>query len=241
MRKATYEALCLAGTVVALSLGMANRIRIGPPPDASAHLERVRDVARSVTGEVRGMIVRQGQVPRQAFEMLRPNVLEARTYTDLSTNLHYSVLLVHCGDITDMGAHYPPSCYPGAGMKLAEARPMPLELAGVLLNGFEYEFRPMREGDREPIRIWNCMFLPRGTTTHEPTDLRRSARVDDLRYYGAGQIQVLVRATASEADRLACYRQALSQYAPVIAQMLSDPHAPTFADNRQTEPGLPRP
>ena len=169
------------------------------------------------------MIVRQGHLPRQAFELLRPNVLEARDYTDLSSSQQFSVLLVHCGDINDMGAHYPPACYPGSGLKVVQTDPMPLTLGDATLHGVEYELSPSRAGDREPIRIWNCMFLPDGSSTYEPSTLRRYARLGNVRYYGSGQIQVLVRASIGPDQRLALYRRALAIYEPAILQMLSDP------------------
>ena len=232
MKKSSYEIGCVLITLLALSLGAANKIRLGPPPDAKPHLERVRDATGRVTGEVPGMIVTQGHLPRQAFELLRPNVLEARTYVELASNRSFSVLLVHCGDIKDMGAHSPPACYPGSGLKVVDTRPMPLELNGRVLNGVEYELQPSGHDDRGPLCIWNCMFLPGGTTTYDPVDLRHHARANNLRYYGSGQVQVLVRATENATDRIASYRQAISIYQTAIDQMLSDPRKPSVAATR---------
>ncbi len=225
MNKGPRDILCVAVALLALSVGAANKIRIGPPPDVKPHLDQVRLAAAQVGGEVAGMIVKHGQVPRQAFDMLRPNVLETRMYTDLASGLSYSVLLVHCGDISDMGAHYPPACYPGSGLKVTATTPMPLDLRGRSLNGVEYELKPSRIDERAPIRIWNCMFLPGGASTYEPQTLRRYVRRTGLRYYGAGQIQVLVPASLDESQRVTIYEQVLNLYAPAIDVMLSDPQA----------------
>jgi hypothetical protein len=187
----------------------------------------VRHAALKASGEVPGMIVQPGKLPRQAFEMLRPNVLEARQYTSLSTGTTYSVLLVHCGDVNDMGAHYPPQCYPGSGMRVTTSSPMPLAFPDGELKGVEYRLEPSRLDERSPIYLWNCMFLPGGTTTHEPSDLRLRGRTANLRYYGAGQIQVLVSATLSPEQRLAIYREALSIYESPIRVMLTDPRGGT--------------
>lgn len=232
MRTRRYDVLCLVATLAALSVGAANKIRLGPPPDAEPHLARVREAAGQVTGTVPGMIVKPAQVPRQAFDLLRPNVLESRAYTNLATNDAFSVLLVHCGDIADMGGHYPPACYPGSGLKVISTTPMPLDLDGQTLNGVEYELQPSRQDGRESTRIWNCMFLPNGSSTHDPGELRRFALLGNVRYYGAGQIQVLVRASLDPERREAIYDQALRIYAPAIDAMLSDPRHLDRPSNR---------
>lgn len=223
MKTRRYKFVCVMATLAALSIGAANKIRLGPPPDATPHLARVREAATKATGEVAGMIVKPGHLPRQAFELLRPNVLEARSYTNLANNDTFSVLLVHCGDIADMGAHYPPACYPGSGFTVVSTTPMPLELNGRTLNGVEYELQPSRSDDREGFRIWNCMFLPNGTSTYLPKQLRRAARLDNMRHYGSGQIQVLVRTSLELEQRTAIYHDALRIYEPAIVAMMSDP------------------
>ncbi len=223
MTSRRYDLSCVLITLALLGGAMANKLRLGSPPDAEPHLARVREAAQQVTGEVPNMIVRQGHVPRQAFELLRPNVLDARDYTDLASSVNFSVLLVHCGDIADMGAHYPPACYPGSGLKVTVNGLMPLELSGGVLHGIEYHLEPARDSDREPFCLWNCMFLPDGSSTYLPAELRRYARIGNVRYYGSGQIQVLVRASLDRAQRVAVYEQALSIYRRAIEAMLSDP------------------
>lgn len=219
------DIFCLLATLIVLTGAAVNRYRLGPPPDAQPYMDRVRAIATRVVGETQSMIVRPGTLPRQAFESLRPNVLESREYTDVARGWRFSVLLVHCGDINDMGAHYPPACYPGQGLKVVDTQAMPMDLAGRSLAGVEYTLQPSRIDERQPLCIWNCMFLPGGTTTHEPPVLRMRGRTGNLRYYGAGQIQVLVPANTPQSVRLAIYQEALSIYQPVIEAMLSDPQA----------------
>lgn len=218
-----YETLCVLATLVALGIGAANKLRLGSPPDAAPFLQQVRTEAAKALGNIPGFVVQRGQLPRQAFELLRPNVLESRAYTEIASGAAFTVLLVHCGDVNDMGAHYPPACYPGSGFKVTQTNPMPLELAGLSLNGVEYHLNPSRFDERSPICIWNCMFLPGGESTYSPNDLRARTRTGNLRYYGSGQIQVLVSSSLSEKQRQEIYQAAIAIYEPAIRAMLSDP------------------
>ena len=237
MRPKARDLLCILATLSILSIGAANRLRIGSPPDAKPHLEQVKAAAMSVLHRpVPGMVVASTALPRQAFDMLNPNVLDSRTFDDLTTGRSFSVLLVHCGDVNDMGAHYPPECYPGSGLRVTNVEPMPLELAGRTLQGVEYTLEPSRLDQRSPIRIWNCMFLPGGTTTHEPLALRLRTRSGSARYYGAGQIQVLVSAALTHEQRIANYREALAIFEPAIEAMLTDPQK---APQAQTDAANP--
>jgi hypothetical protein len=226
-----YELTCVLAALVVLAAGAANKIRLGAAPDAAPFLLHVREAASRVTGDVPGMSVKRGRLPRQAFEVLHPNVLESRTYTDLADGTTFSVLLVHCGDVNDMGAHYPPACYPASGLTVTDTAPMELAMGELTLSGVEYTLDPSRIDERTPIRVWNCMFLPGGISTYEPATLRKRGRTDNRRYYGAGQIQILVDASIPEARRRAIYKEALAVYEPVLRGMLSDPRKPFAAEN----------
>ena len=67
------------------------------------------------------------------------------------------------------------------------------------------------------------VIAPDGSSTYEPSTFRRYARLGNVRYYGSGQIQVLVRASMDLDQRLALYHRALAIYERAILPMLSDP------------------
>lgn len=226
----------IGATVMVLLLGMVQRYRIGPAPDAAPFLQNVqRAAAAVVASETSGaaastLIGAESKLPRAAYDLLSPNVLMSRQYRDIATNHSFGVALVHCGDARDMLAHYPPVCYVGNGFRMLSSAPMPLKLAdGSTAPGVEYEFQFGRIDGPPPVRIWNVILMADDVRVSDMEGMRKQAFSSNARFYGAGQLQIIVSADYSEDERRAIYAQAIALYEPAIRAML----APTASANVQ--------
>lgn len=216
-------------TAIVLLLGMVQRYRIGPAPDAGPFLQSVQRAAAAVVAstEANGsnsatLVSAESKIPRAAYDLLASNVLMSRQYRDLSTNRGFGVVLVHCGDARDMFAHYPPVCYVGNGYRLTQRTPMALTMSdGSTLPGIEYRFEFGRPDGPPPMRIWNVLLMADDQRFSDMADIRGRVFTSNARFYGAGQIQLVVSADYPESERRAAYAQALALYEPVLRAMLA--------------------
>ena len=65
-------------------------------------------------------------IPTDQTEILHPNALLSRTYTQVGQRgpgSRVTMLLVHCSDVRDMDGHWPLHCYPKSGWSLVDFRP----------------------------------------------------------------------------------------------------------------------
>jgi hypothetical protein len=228
---ATDVAVVIA-TLLVLSLGLVQRYRIGPAPDAVPYMQNVQRAAAGViAGESASsgsLVSAESKVPRAAYDLLSPNVLMSRQYRDLSTNRSFGTVLVHCGDGRDMFAHYPPVCYVGNGYRLLSSTPMPLAMSdGSILPGIEYQFEFGRVDGPPPMRIWNVILMADDVRVSNMDEMRKRVFTSNARFYGAGQLQLIVSADYSEAERRATYAQALALYEPAVRAMLARTHSGT--------------
>jgi hypothetical protein len=234
------DVVVVIATVVVLLLGMVQRYRVGPAPDAGPFMQSVQRAVAAVVastepnGRNSGTFVSaEAKMPRAAYDLLVPNVLMSRRYRDLGTGRQFDVTVVHCGDARDMFAHYPPVCYVGNGYTMTDRVPMPLTMSdGSTLPGVEYRFDFGRPNAQPPLRIWNVLLMADDMRFSDMADIRGRVFTSNARFYGAGQIQLIVSADQPESERRAAYAQGLALYEPVLRAMLATPQSRAATTDR---------
>jgi len=210
-------------TLLLLCAGGFQKFRIAPRSDTGPYLAAIRHAAAGIPLINSTLIGADQPVPQAAVDLLKPNVLMSRSYTDFSNNTGFAVVVVHCADARDMFAHYPPRCYAAQGWRVVNATPTTRILNGLTLPGIEYEFASQRLDGPMGMQIFNTMLLADGAVRVDMDDMQNRALADNMRWFGAGQIQIIVPSSLSPEQRLERYDQALTLFEPAIRSILSDP------------------
>jgi hypothetical protein len=129
-----------------------------------------------------------------AVEMLKPNKLMQRRYTNIQTGETFELLIVHCGDVRDMIGHYPPVCYPAQGWKPGGRNAATIALGDLSADATRYAFHREGELTVSSIEIVNLFALPGGDGASLGPDLaiiERAGRFRERARLGAAQIQVI--------------------------------------------------
>lgn len=219
------EWVVVALTCAALLAGELQRGRVLPAADAGPYLASVVDayakMPKSLTLSGSTLVSSEIPVPTAATQVLKPNVIDSRAWSDLTTGENFSVLFVHCGDTRDMLAHYPANCYVGSGFRIVTQSPLTVQADGLELRGTEYLFAPQRFDGPANFRVFNVMMLADNNQVPDMAGLYRSVRLYGTASYGAGQIQVIVPDAMSAKDRAMTYERAIELYAPLIRTVLA--------------------
>lgn len=210
-------------SAIVLAIAAAGNIRPAESgAEAAAHLERVAAVIDAAPYRIGRWIGRDVEPTQAATNLLRPNRILQRTYTDPDDGSWFSVLIVHCRDARDMLGHYPPNCYPASGWAEAGARDVSWEGSGVsAAPARAYEFRRRRGVERDGLVILGLFATPFGATRLGPglelVDEASRSRVDTA--WGVGQVQVITTDAADEAERAEMWAAARTALAPVLDAM----------------------
>ncbi len=170
------------------------------PRDAEAYHARVRDAVGEVRDDARIIgtwFGRDEEIPQVAVQLLRPNIMLSRTYTD-SLNRDMSkqgrtayVLIVACKDSRDMLGHYPPICYPGQGMPLVKEEPRDWKVDGMTIKGMEYHFeRKLLDVVQRQV-VYNFMIVGGNANVRDMEGIQVASKNFERRYFGAAQFQVV--------------------------------------------------
>jgi len=206
-----------AAVVCALLLlvgAAANRLSLPRASDADAYHERVRAAAAGIPLRVGTWVAEDVAVPTESVEQLHPNVLISRRIRNVATQDVASLLLVQSRDVRYIFPHYPPVCYPGAGLTLTSQKLVPLRMGNVSVNATRYTFESniFRRGG---LQVDNFMVLPDGT--FQPDMLGMERRIGaDQRYFGAAQIQIVHGDNRAESEETAVSEAILATYRPLI-------------------------
>jgi hypothetical protein len=206
-------------------IGWARRSMTPPPASASYH-EAVRAAAAAAPVRIGTWVGKEVPIPNEAIKLLRPNVAISRQFTDVVTGESVTFLLIHCTDIRDLYFHYPPICYPYRGWRQIDATPKDWAVNGVVLNGTEYAFESSTFERANTIAVENFMILPNGQTSRDMKGIL--AQPLESRYYGAGQVQLVVDAGVSPGRRDAVFAELLRGHRELIEAIrdgLSNAHS----------------
>lgn len=213
------------GPALALLLlaGLAARNMTFPSPaDAEPHHARVRAAESQVPFRFGDWEGRDKEVIRAAIELLHPNVIISRQYYNHQSAVGASLLLVHCKDASDLRGHYPPICYPSNGWQYVSERPWTEHIAGFDINGKKYTYRIDSAGSPVEVEVANVLVLPDGRMIWDMDQVYRLSGDFVRKFFGAGQVQVVVRAAQTDQrQRDEAVRELIEAAAPLIQAMRS--------------------
>jgi hypothetical protein len=200
--------LLCAGILAGIAAEKSTHVK---PKDAAAYHARAKaEIGKmnyTIGDAENGVWVGQDIEPtKAAVQLLRPNIILSRRYTDTSTRDRYAntvcdVLIVQCRDSRDMVGHYPENCYPNGGEMLVEKRDRDWHIGDVVITGTEYTFERFRQG--RPIRrcVYNFIVVPGSGILRDIKGVNRAAEDYQWRYFGAAQFQFVFQADEADLPR----------------------------------------
>lgn len=187
-----------------------------PPPDTEQYHRAVAAAGPTVPYRIESWVGRDGELPPDVQRLLKPNLLIARDYLNISTGQTARLLLVHCRDARDLIGHYPPACYDRRGWSQESTRPRDWSGDGILARGTRYEFA---SPESRRIGVDNFMVLPGGATGRDMDAVHAAASSPGRKFFGAAQVQVVCDAAATDAQRDDAVRMALTASRSVIERI----------------------
>jgi hypothetical protein len=150
--------------------------------------------------------------PQAAVQLLRPNVILSRRYSDTSSsgrgrygNRVCNVLIVQCGNSRDMVGHYPENCYPAIGEPMVGKTPRDWKIGDRVITGTEYTFERFSSRGR-PVRrcVYSFLVVPGVGIVRDIKGVNKAAENYQRRHFGAAQFQFVMDADLSleERDRI---------------------------------------
>ncbi|MEQ9461879.1 MAG: exosortase-associated EpsI family protein [Phycisphaeraceae bacterium] len=164
------------------------------PVDAQPYHDRVRAEVLRIPSAFEGWTSEDITPQREAVQILKPNVIFSKRYTNDETKGLANLLLVHCREARDMVGHYPPVCYPSSGWteNVENRRPLVFRVGGRELRALEYEFYQSLPGYSMRLHVISMLLLPDGSTATSMDAVSELEADYRRRFFGAGQLQVLV-------------------------------------------------
>ena len=206
----------IALAILILCGAAAERLSFLPPPDSAAYHAGLRDLRKTLPNRLGDWSGEDQQIPPEALELLRPNIVVNRTYTNLITRQRCSFLLIQTADARDLAGHYPPACYPGRGWKLVSDRSADWPMGDEVVQGSEYEFSRLKLDSGSGLYVANSMVFPGGGYGRTMEELFAVAYTAHKRHYGAAQIQVVLEGTVPAGERQAIVSEMLRLHRDLI-------------------------
>ena len=166
------------------------------------------------------------QLPISAEQLLHPNCSLSRAYTSGVLRpgglpAQASLLVVQCKDARDMSGHYPPICYPAAGLpQIGEGQPFTMQLGGMAVSGKEYVFLK----NTLPVArqcVYDFFIVPGSGCQPDMERVRLYAGDYQKRYYGAAQFQVVMDADYPQDVRETIFREIIGANAKALSVLNS--------------------
>lgn len=198
------------------AIAVEKRIFHAPTGDADAYHARVLAASGSIPVRVGDFMGRDERILPAAVQLLKPNVIFNRRYDNRDARISATLLLVQCRDARDILGHFPPICYPAHGWVQEESLPRDWRVAGMSIEGTEYIFAANSPTKSGRIAIKNFMVLPAGGTARDMSGVNAAASDSRRKLFGAAQVQVVMDAEISPANREATFSQLIEAVAPVL-------------------------
>lgn len=220
-----------------IAVGVDGRISPEKVENATAYFDAVRASVESLPRQIGRWTGRDVPVQPAAQELLRPNVLMQRRYTDPLSGSYVDLLIVHCGDVRDMIGHFPPVCYPANGWEmLGEGEAVRVPTRERTVDAMEYRFaRSLEDRDLNQV-IMNFFIGPDASDPVAPDYRYVSAAAGsiELAGLGAAQVQIITPSTMDASDRAAVYAKFTEALSPIVRRIAS---TETAAPNGRRVPG----
>jgi hypothetical protein len=217
------DKVALVVSVLLLGGAVAERCMLMSPVNGAAYQERVKRAFASFPMKLGNWTAKDCPVPAEAMRLLRPNSMMSRQYTNVSTGVQCSVILVDCTDARDLLCHYPPVCYPGQGWKLVGKEQRNWDVAGESAVGTNYEFSRVNLESANGIVAASTMILPDGRFKPDMRGVEEAAADVRRRVYGAAQIQVVVNGAMATTDRDRVIAEMYQLHKPLFDAIRSAP------------------
>ena len=207
--------LCL---LILLGMMISNKSVKIPQEAIDAYHERISDAAERIPYKIGDWIGHDVPVTEAAQKLLKPNVLFQREYKNLITNRILSVMFVHCGNIRDMGGHYPPVCYPAHGWQATGSAAQSVTFDNVQHSVREYSFIKSLDGKKRGMRVTDFFLIPskESPIIYDLDQLRKLGERRAENQLGVGQIQILTTSDIPDDERKEAVDAVLHSLEPVI-------------------------
>lgn len=186
----------------------------------------IRAAAATIPTRLGSWVGQDVEVPVQAVDVLQPNVMLSRRYTNVENGMTAGLLFVHCGNAHHMAGHFPLRCYPARGWTLRSAQHRDWNAGGIRITGSEYTFH-MDAGPDYPVEqsivVVNCLLRPNGQILRDMDAMTRTIIGAGGAASGAGQLQVYFDASIPKAQRDAAIGQILGGCKPLIQAIIANP------------------
>jgi hypothetical protein len=193
-----------------------------PNVGTEAYMARVAEEVDSIPYRIGDYVGVDGQVTPGVIELLKPNRILQRQYTDPESGEGFSLILVHCGIAKDMTGHYPPNCYPRAGwVESSGMETLPLELTDVLIPARLYHFRLENDPVPAGLDILSFFVVPSGPQRFGP-DIRlvdMASRSPSASLLGAGQVQILTSQDLPDERREHIWKLVIQTIYPALSEI----------------------
>lgn len=220
----------------------ADQLRRPAARDVNAYHERVRAAIMSLPTEFGDWRSREENVPPQAIELLRPNALFGRSFSD-NQGRGATVYVIQSRDVRDLRGHYPPVCYPAHGwQESVYGEPQTLTITDgqgpMQIPIRRYEF--VRQNMNQQIKLVTyCFFvLPEQPLTWDMNAVYKAAGSPTVRHLGAAQVQVAMRMGTPVEDEPVLLAELLRPVLPAVREILRQSQP---ADTTGPEAGPPGP
>ena len=195
-------------------------------PGTEAYFERVAQTIGDVPLQSGAWLGLDIPVIPAAQELLQPNKVPQRRYTNADTGESFEMLIVHCGDVRDMLGHFPPVCYPANGWTLENKASVSVPIGGETTGATRYAFSREADFVTDEIRIVNLFALPASTGESFVPDYAKVVRAGRSRQsarLGSAQVQIILPASAEPARREEMVSVAMRLVEPVLRDVERGP------------------
>ena len=132
-------------------------------------------------------------VPTEATQILHPNAILSRRFSEIGGSRVVTLALIHCSDVRDMNGHAPPKCYPANGWSIDsnitktlvveadDGRKWPLR--------FDRFTRAENSGGVRVMSVLHAFLLPDGRLVNEMEALSERSVRKAVSVQGVAQIQ----------------------------------------------------
>jgi hypothetical protein len=188
--------------------------------DVGDYHERVQKAFKDVPYVIGDWIGESTSVPTRAQNLLKPNAILSRRYTDSRTGHVVQLLLVHCRDARNLKGHYPPVCYPSQGWSMQKQTlkqiDLPVRHAKEAVEVMRYDFSRDEGLGQQRLRVLNLMVLPNGKFDTGMDGVNSVA--ENHRYWplGAAELQIIVDPAISRKRRDQVFKNFFEAVAPAL-------------------------
>jgi hypothetical protein len=215
-----------ASALILASLVTLRVVERAPRVDIARYMETSRAAIDGIPFRIGPYFGVEHSVTPGAVELLQPNRILQRRYTDPETGEGFSLVLVHCGIAKDMTGHYPPNCYPRSGwLSDGPSETVTLDAGGVVIPATLYHFELRQGFSPQRMDILNFFIVPSGPQRFG-ADIRRVEQASGSAWtsrYGAAQVQIMTTREMGPEQREAVWETVLDAMSSALFVIAEGP------------------